>query len=317
MESEKPKRTIETRYRKIEVLGEGTYGVVFKAFDLVSKQFVALKKIRMEYEEDEGIPATTLREISSLKSLTHPNIVPLQDLFINHNEKKIYLIFDYFEQDLKTFINKLPPSPPKALYQDLLQQILAGIEFCHSSGILHRDLKPQNILVSNNGVLKLADFGLARSFNFPLKPRNLTKEIVTLWYRAPELLLGEKQYSTAIDIWSVGCIFAEIINKTPLFMGDSQIDQIYKIFQFSGTPDEISWPGVSLYPDFKSSFPKFKRNCSVLTKENKASLDDCGWDLLLKMLEVNPVRRINATTALKHQFFFENSISECLKSVNN
>lgn len=303
MESEKPKKTIETRYRKIEVLGEGTYGVVFKAFDLVSKQFVALKKIRMEYEEDEGIPATTLREISSLKALNHPNIVPLQDLFINHSEKKIYLIFDYFEQDLKAFINKLPTNCSKEICQNLLQQILLGIEYCHSSGILHRDLKPQNILVSSNGVLKLADFGLARSFNFPLKPRNLTKEIVTLWYRAPELLLGEKQYSTAIDIWSVGCIFAEMINKAPLFMGDSQIDQIYKIFQFSGTPDENSWPGVSMYPDFKSTFPKFKKNCSILNCSKNDALDEMGLDLLLKMLEINPLKRINATWALKHNYF--------------
>lgn len=303
MESEKPKKTIETRYRKIEVLGEGTYGVVFKAYDLISNQFVALKKIRMEYEEDEGIPATTLREISSLKSLNHPNIVPLQDLFINHNEKKIYLIFDYFEQDLKAFINKLPPDCSREIYKSLLQQILLGIEFCHSSGILHRDLKPQNILVSNTGILKIADFGLARSFNFPLKPRNLTKEIVTLWYRAPELLLGEKQYSTAIDIWSIGCIFAEMINKTPLFMGDSQIDQIYKIFQFSGTPDESIWPGISSYPDFKSSFPKFKPNYSPLNSSGSDAFDESGIDLLLKMLEVNPMKRINASWALKHEYF--------------
>ena len=306
MESEKPKRTIETRYRKIEVLGEGTYGVVFKAYDLISKQFVALKKIRMEYEEDEGIPATTLREISSLKSLNHPNIVPLQDLFINHNEKKIYLIFDYFEQDLKAFINKLPADCNKEIYKNLLQQILLGIEYCHSSGILHRDLKPQNILVSNNGVLKIADFGLARSFNFPLKPRNLTKEIVTLWYRAPELLLGEKQYSTAIDIWSIGCIFSEMINKNPLFMGDSQIDQIYKIFQFSGTPDEITWPGISAYPDFKSTFPKFKPNYGILNSANSGALDELGFDLLLKMLEINPMNRINASWALKHEYFKQN-----------
>lgn len=303
MESEKPKRTIETRYRKIEVLGEGTYGVVFKAYDLISKQFVALKKIRMEYEEDEGIPATTLREISSLKSLTHPNIVPLQDLFINHNEKKIYLIFDYFEQDLKAFINKLPADCSREVYKNLLQQILLGIEYCHCSGILHRDLKPQNILVSNSGVLKIADFGLARSFNFPLKPRNLTKEIVTLWYRAPELLLGEKQYSTAIDIWSIGCIFAEMINKTPLFMGDSQIDQIYKIFQFSGTPDETVWPGVSLFPDFKPTFPKFKTNYSALNSSNSNVVDEFGYDLMLKMLEINPMKRINASWALKHGYF--------------
>ena len=293
-----PRKTIDTRYRKLEVLGEGTYGVVFKAFDLVSNQFVALKKIRMEYEDDEGIPATTLREISALKSLKHPNIVPLQDVFINHNEKKIYLIFDYFEQDLKSFINKLE-NPKKEVYQDLLFQILRGVEFCHSSGILHRDLKPQNILVGPNNEIKLADFGLARSFNFPLKPRNLTKEIVTLWYRAPELLLGEKQYSTAIDVWSVGCIFAEMINKTPLFMGDSQIDQIYKIFQYSGTPTELRWPGVSNYPDFKSSFPKFKENKDIL----KNSMDYNALDLVLKMLEIDPNRRINANAALGHDFF--------------
>lgn len=297
-----PKKTIETRYRKIEVLGEGTYGVVFKAYDLISKQFVALKKIRMEYEEDEGIPATTLREISALKSLKHPNIVPLQDVFINHNEKKIYLIFDYVEQDLKAYITKLTDPKPET-YQHLLKQILLGVEFCHSSGILHRDLKPQNILIGNNDVIKIADFGLARSFNFPLKPRNLTKEIVTLWYRAPELLLGEKQYSTAIDVWSVGCIFAEMINKCPLFMGDSQIDQIYKIFQFSGTPDDNIWPGVSSYPDYKNTFPRFKMNLNCINSSNNPALDSKALDLMLKMLEINPSKRINATWALKSEYF--------------
>ena len=185
----------ESRYRKMEQLGEGTYGVVYKAFDTQAKETVAIKKIRLEQndqslQEDEGIPATTLREISILRQLQHENIVALRDVILSSDQTKISLVFDYYEYDLRSYMKSVSPNQPLQFYQKLFSQILKGIDYCHSLGILHRDLKPQNILVSADGTVKLADFGLARAFNFPLK--ELTREIVTLWYRSPENLLGEK-----------------------------------------------------------------------------------------------------------------------------
>ena len=210
---------------------------------------VALKKIRLE-AEDEGIPSTAIREISILKELQHPNIVRLHDVI--HTEKKLTLVFEYLEQDLKKYLDALPQSgggmPPRAIKM-ALYQLLNGIAFCHDRRVLHRDLKPQNLLINTGSgsdsemQLKLADFGLARAFGIPV--RSYTHEVVTLWYRAPEILLGGKQYSVPVDIWSVGTIIPEMVTGHPLFPGDSEIDELFKIFRLLGTPNEGLWEGVS------------------------------------------------------------------------
>mmetsp|Transcript_28613 Transcript_28613/g.84697 ORF Transcript_28613/g.84697 Transcript_28613/m.84697 type:complete len:292 (+) Transcript_28613:917-1792(+) len=180
-----------------------------------------------------------------------------------------------------------------------LWQMLNGIAYCHSRRILHRDLKPQNLLVDRqHNQLKLADFGLARAFGIPV--RAYTHEVVTLWYRAPEILLGSKTYSTPVDLWSIGCIFAEMLNHKPLFPGDSEIDQLFKIFQVLGTPDETNWQGVSMLPDYKDTFPKWRpRNLAEVVP----TLNAAGLDLMSRMLVYLPQYRITAKAAMHHEYF--------------
>jgi len=184
------------------------------------------------------------------------------------------------------------------LVKSYLQQLIRGIAHCHSHRVLHRDLKPQNLLIDKKGVLKLADFGLARAFGVPV--RTYTHEVVTLWYRAPEILLGGKQYSTPVDIWSIGCIYAEMVTRCPLFPGDSEIDQLFRIFRCLGTPNEEIWPGVSQFPDYKTTFPQWN---PVPLKTAVDGLDELGLDLLSKMLTYEPSKRISARDALRHPFF--------------
>lgn len=200
------------RFLRLQKLGEGTYGVVYKCQNKESQEFVAVKKIRLE-NEDEGIPSTAIREISILKQLKHPNIVELKDLI--HGEKKLHLIFEFLDYDLKKFLDQNNGPLHPQLVKSYLYQLLDGITYCHSKRILHRDLKPQNLLIDKDGRIKLADFGLARAFGIPIK--TLTHEILTLWYRAPEILLGQKEYSTPVDIWSIGCIFYEMAHRSKIF----------------------------------------------------------------------------------------------------
>ncbi|CAI0374188.1 unnamed protein product, partial [Linum tenue] len=292
-------------YEKVEKIGEGTYGVVYKARDRITNETIALKKIRLE-QEDEGVPSTAIREISLLKEMQHGNIVRcvclvrLQDVV--HSEKRLYLVFEYLDLDLKKHMDSSPEfakDPNIVKLQTFLYQILRGIAYCHSHRVLHRDLKPQNLLIDRRtNALKLADFGLARAFGIPV--RTFTHEVVTLWYRAPEILLGSRHYSTPVDVWSVGCIFAEMVNQRPLFPGDSEIDELFKIFRIMGTPNEDTWPGVTSLPDFKSTFPKWpsKDLANVVP-----TLDSAGLDLLRKMLCLDPVKRITARTAIEHEYF--------------
>ncbi|KAK1321970.1 hypothetical protein QJS10_CPA03g02072 [Acorus calamus] len=285
------------QYEKVEKIGEGTYGVVYKARDRTTNETIALKKIRLE-QEDEGVPSTAIREISLLKEMQHHNIVRLQDVV--HSEKRLYLVFEYLDLDLKKHMDSCPElSKDPRLVKSFLHQILRGIAYCHSHRILHRDLKPQNLLIDRRtNALKLADFGLARAFGIPV--RTFTHEVVTLWYRAPEILLGSRHYSTPVDVWSVGCIFAEMINRKPLFPGDSEIDELFKIFRVLGTPNEDTWPGVSSLPDYKSAFPKWP---SKDLKTVVPNLEATGLDLLSKLLCLEPRRRITARNALEHDYF--------------
>ncbi|CAN6296794.1 unnamed protein product, partial [Urochloa humidicola] len=292
-----PRGDAMEQYEKQEKIGEGTYGVVWKALDKSTNETIALKKIRLE-QEDEGVPSTAIREISLLKEMNHVNIVRLHDVI--HSEKRIHLVFEYLDLDLKKFMDSSPEfAKNPTLIKSYLYQILRGVAYCHSHRILHRDLKPQNLLIDRRtNTLKLADFGLARAFGIPV--RTFTHEVVTLWYRAPEILLGARQYSTPVDVWSVGCIFVEMVNQKPLFPGDSEIDELFKIFRVLGTPNEQSWPGVSCLPDFKTAFPRWPAQDLATIVPN---LEPAGLDLLSKMLRYEPSKRITARQALEHEYF--------------
>lgn len=280
-------------YEKIEKIGEGTYGVVYKARSIKTGRLVAMKKIRLE-SEDEGVPSTAIREISLLKELQHPNIVKLE--CIVHQDKKLYLVFEFMQMDLKKYIDTTLIDP--MLVKSYTYQILQGIVFMHMRRVIHRDLKPQNLLIDDKGAIKIADFGLGRAFGIPV--RAYTHEVVTLWYRAPEVLLGSARYACPIDVWSIAGIFAEMVLKKPLFHGDSEIDQLFRIFRVLGTPNNAVWPGVTELPDFKPSFPRWaprpvSQICPKLSTE--------GRNLLMQMLIYNPGKRVSAKAALRHPYF--------------
>ncbi|XP_059469584.1 cyclin-dependent kinase 1-like [Neocloeon triangulifer] len=281
-------------YVRLEKLGEGTYGVVYKAKNKLTNEIVALKKIRSE-GDDEGLPATAIREISLLKELVHPYIVTLHDVLME--ESLLHLVFEHMSMDLRKYVDTKEMTSAKI--KSFLYQMLVAMLFCHKRRVLHRDLKPQNLLVSHDGrIVKIADFGLGRAFGVPL--RAYTHEVVTLWYRAPEILLGSQRYSCPVDIWSIACIFAEMVNKRPLFQGDSEIDQIFRIFRILQTPTEEIWPGVSELPDYKDSFPQWHQNN---LKSAVPTLDHNGLDIMQKMLIYHPAERMSAKEAVKHPYF--------------
>lgn len=290
------------RYQKMEKIGEGTYGVVYKAKDRVTGEIIALKKIRLE-AEDEGIPSTAIREISLLKELQHPNIVRLYDVV--HTERKLTLVFEFLDQDLKKYLDVCDSGLDLPILKSFLYQLLTGVAYCHHHRVLHRDLKPPNLLINREGQLKLADFGLARAFGIPV--RSYTHEVVTLWYRAPDVLLGSRKYSTPVDIWSVGCIFAEMANGRPLVAGTSESDQLEKIFRLLGTPTLAEYPGIVELPEYENSscshiqYPKPRGGLASLVP----TLDPIGVELLSLMLQYDPARRITAQDALEHAFFYD------------
>ncbi|KAG4069439.1 hypothetical protein HA402_001738 [Bradysia odoriphaga] len=280
-------------FQKIEKIGQGTYGIVYKATDVKTKKFVALKKIRLE-SETEGVPSTAIREISLLKDLNHHSIVQLFDVVIAN--ASLYMVFEYLDMDLKKLLEKGKHCFTPALVKSYMYQLLDAIAYCHVHRILHRDLKPQNLLIDSEGHIKLADFGLARSFNMPVN--SLTHEVVTLWYRAPEVLLGTKFYATGVDIWSLGCIFAEMILRKPLFAGDSEIDQLFRIFRVMGTVTTENWPGCVHLLDYKTSFPKWDpAPLPPAIVQHKAD------DLFMKLMTYDPNRRISAKNAMLDPYF--------------
>ncbi|XP_039068968.1 cyclin-dependent kinase G-2-like isoform X2 [Hibiscus syriacus] len=238
-------------FERLNKIDEGTYGVVFRAKDKKTGEIVALKKVKME-KEREGFPLTSLREINILLSSHHPSIVDVKEVVVGSSLDSIFMVMEYMEHDLKALMETMKQPFSQSEVKCLMLQLLEGVKYLHDNWVLHRDLKTSNLLLNNQGDLKICDFGLARQYGSPLKP--YTHLVVTLWYRAPELLLGARQYFTAIDMWSLGCIMAELLSKEPLFNGKTEFDQLYKIFRTLGTPNETIWPGFSKLPGVKVNF---------------------------------------------------------------
>jgi len=290
-------------YKRTEILGQGAYGKVYKGQDLRTGQIVALKKA-LASSEEEGIPPTSLREISILKSISECEfIVKLLDV-INTKTKSgkgiLYIVFQYLDSDLKAYMvstNGKGNALSEKISKEFCFQLLIGIKFCHQKGIMHRDLKPQNLLIENGSKLKIADFGLSRNFCIPIG--KFTHEVVTLWYRSPEILLGAKCYSTPIDLWSIGCILAEMLTGRPFFCGESELEQLLAIFRIMGTPTIKNWPSISEFKDWHD-FPKWMpQKLDLLFPNLKADT----IDLLKALLRLDPSKRITAHKALNLPFF--------------
>lgn len=284
-------------YMKLEKLGEGTYATVYKGQSTINGSYVALKEIRLEHEE--GAPCTAIREASLLKQLKHANIVTLHDII--YTNKSLTLVFEYLEKDLKQYMDDCNNIMSTKNVKLFLFQLLRGLAYCHARQILHRDLKPQNLLINTKGELKLADFGLARAKSIPTK--TYSNEVVTLWYRPPDVLLGSTDYSTHIDMWGVGCIFYEMVCGKPLFPGTKVEDELVLIFKTLGTPDETTFSGVTTNEDFLAlNLPRFPA-CDFAGLDGTRRLDADGINLLASYLKYDPKLRASAAESLKHQYF--------------
>ncbi|XP_035008069.1 cyclin-dependent kinase 4 [Hippoglossus stenolepis] len=290
------------QYEPVAEIGGGAYGTVYKARDTESGQFVALKSVRVQTDQN-GLPISTVREVALLRRLEqfdHPNVVRLMDVCAtkrSDQETKVTLVFEHVDQDLKTYLERAPaPGLATDRIKDLMRQLVCGLAFLHSNRVMHRDLKPENILVTSGGQVKLADFGLARIYSCHMA---LTPVVVTLWYRPPEVLL-QSSYATPVDIWSTGCIFAEMFRRKPLFCGESEVDQLGKIFEVIGLPSEDEWPTdvTLLRKHFPSLVPR------PIT-EFVSEIDEQGTQLLLNMLTFDPLKRISALKAQEHPYFYD------------
>ncbi|MCL7035486.1 hypothetical protein MKW94_011671 [Papaver nudicaule] len=304
-------------FEKLEQIGEGTYGQVYMAREILTGEIVALKKIRMDNER-EGFPITAIREIKILKKLHHENVIKLKEIVTSTGPEKdeqgkpgptdgnkykggIYMVFEYMDHDLTGLSDRPGMRFSIPQIKCYMKQLLTGLHYCHVNQVLHRDIKGSNLLIDNEGNLKLADFGLARSFSNDHNG-NLTNRVITLWYRPPELLLGTTKYGPAVDMWSVGCIFAELLQGKPILPGKDEPEQLNKIFELCGAPDEVNWPGVTKFPwynNFKPTRPLKRR-----LREAFRQYDRHAMELLDKMMTLDPSQRISAKDALDAEYFW-------------
>jgi len=284
-------------YEKGEELGRGQFGVVHRAVIITTGVVVAVKKLIKGTSRKEGIETATLREIMLLQELKHENIIDMIEVYCHNGS--ISLVLELCLTDLEIIIKDRSVRLSAAQVKGYMLGTMNGVAFCHENSVLHRDLKPGNVFLTTKGVVKVGDFGLARSYGSP--ERKYTGGVVTPWYRAPELLFGAKFYGTAVDLWSIGCIFAELLNREPLLPGNSDIEQLSRIFTARGTPTDQTWPGVASLPDYIRFQDQPGTKLSELCPTGTAS----ELHLLNGLLTLCPGQRITAPTALEHIYFRE------------
>ncbi|KAJ6360562.1 hypothetical protein OIU77_004557 [Salix suchowensis] len=285
-------------FEKLDKIGQGTYSTVYKARDLETGKIVAMKKVRFVNMDPESVRFMA-REIVNLRKLDHPNVMKLEGIVTSRMSGSLYLVFEYMEHDLAGLAANPTIKFTESQIKCYVQQLLQGLEHCHRRGVLHRDIKGSNLLINNDGVLKIADFGLA-TFYHPDQSQPLTSRVVTLWYRAPELLLGATKYGPAIDLWSAGCIIAELFAGKPIMPGRTEVEQMHKIFKLCGSPSEIYWQ--------KTKFPhatSFKPQQSYIRciTETFKHFPPSALTLVDKLLSMEPQDRGSATSALRSEFF--------------
>ncbi|KAJ9671635.1 hypothetical protein PVL29_025371 [Vitis rotundifolia] len=285
-------------FEKLDKIGQGTYSNVYRARDLDQRKIVALKKVRFDNLEPESVRFMA-REIHVLRRLDHPNIIKLEGLVTSRMSCSLYLVFEYMEHDLAGLASHPGLKFTEPQVKCYMQQLLRGLDHCHSRGVLHRDIKGSNLLIDNSGILKIADFGLASFFD-PHQIQPLTSRVVTLWYRPPELLLGATYYGTAVDLWSTGCILAELYAGKPIMPGRTEVEQLHKIFKLCGSPSEDYWRKSKLphATIFKPQQPY--RRCVAETFKD---FPTPALGLMETLLSIDPADRGSAASALKSEFF--------------
>ncbi|EGU73436.1 CMGC/CDK protein kinase [Fusarium oxysporum f. sp. raphani 54005] len=298
-------RSVEN-YEKLNDIEEGTYGWVARATNKATGKVVALKRLKLEPQDRNGLPVTGLREIQILKDCQHRNIVTMEEVVVGDDvsrpDNSLFLVLEFVEHDLKSILDDMPEPFLSSEVKRLLLQLTSGIAYLHDNWILHRDLKTSNLLLNNRGQLKIADFGMARYVGDP--PPKLTQLVVTLWYRAPELLLGAKTYDAAVDMWSVGCIFGELITREPLLQGKNEVDQVSRTFELCGVPTEETWPGFRRLPNARSlRLPKTQVATGSVIRARFPGLTTAGASLLGDLLSLDPERRPSASEMLQHEYF--------------
>ncbi len=289
-------------FEKLNRVGEGTYGVVYRAKDVKSNAIVALKRMRMDAEKD-GIPVSGLREINILFTCKHPNVVQLLEIAVGSRTlDSIFLVMEFCSQDLASLLDNMASPFTEAQVKCIMKQVFQGLDYLHGRFIVHRDLKVSNLLMTDEGAVKIADFGLARFFGLPLKP--MTPKVVTLWYRSPELLLNAKHQSTAIDMWSAGCILGELLAHKPLLPGRSEINQIELIVDLLGTPNASIWPEFD-HLEILKEFTLKQQPYNNL-KHKFHWLSPAGLRLLNFLFMYDPEKRATADECLHSSYFKEN-----------
>lgn len=287
-------------YERLNRIGEGTYGTVYRAFDRETNEVVALKKVILHNEKQDGFPLTSVREVAVLKRLNHVNCVKLKEMAVARHHDSVYLVFEYCEHDLASLLSHYDRPFSESEVKTLVLQLLGAIEYLHDHYILHRDIKLSNLLYNNRGQLKLADFGLARTFCRPTK--RMTNKVVTLWYRAPEVLLGQEDYGPPLDIWAVGCILIELLVYKPTFPGQDELEQIEKIFQVLGAPNDRIWPGVTNLPLIAKhvvDLPRYQQRFQLNNIRRKVpDISDHGLAVINAMLTYDPAKRATVCGSL-------------------